>query len=209
MRSLTRFVLAAVAVVLTTACHGGAAGRASMSANVPAAGTRDVNRPAALPATAARAYAEEDVRFMQRMLMHHQQALAMTGLVLTHSRSSDVRIMSLRLDLTRRDQGALIRYWLENRGERVPSTSQSDASMPGMLGRAQLDSLDKATGPAFDELFLRYLADHHAGALVMVTDHQRTPGASRQPETARLVSDIEAELRADIHRARTLLAAAR
>ena len=39
--------------------------------------------------------------------------------------------------------------------------------MPGMLTDAQLAQLDAARGKQFDELFLRYMIQHHQGAVTM------------------------------------------
>ena len=208
MRFTRTRVLATLPVAMLLAACTGMAARTPMAARVgtPAAGgsARTSGKSAAI--AAPRAYSAVDVHFMQRMLTHHEQALTMTGLVRTQSSRSAVRILALRMELTQRDEIALMRYWLENRGEPAPAATRADESMPGMLREAQLDSLKSATGQPFDARFLRNMIRHHEGALAMVAEHLRTPDAARQPETSRLISDIEAELRAGLHRLRTLLA---
>lgn len=199
MRSKTTRALACLALALLTAACGGASRRAAKDAAARAAAD-----------TVPRAYAASDVRFMHQMLAHHGEALAMMTLVRTQAARADVRVLALRMELSQRDELALMRYWLENRGEAVVAVvpgRDGEPALPGMLAEAQRDSLRAAKGPAFDELFLRYMIQHDEGALAMVLAHLRTPGAARQAETHRFLSDIEAERRAELHRLRTLLAA--
>jgi uncharacterized protein (DUF305 family) len=46
---------------------------------------------------------------------------------------------------------------------------------------------------------------HHEGALTMVRDLFRTPGAAQDPETYRFATDVDADQRAEIARMRALL----
>ena len=196
MRSTLRHVLAApAAAVLLAACGGMMRGPATP------AGTRGTAAD-----TVARPYSPVDVRFMHRMLLHHVQALEIMQLARSQASRSDVRILALRMELTLRDEMALMRYWLENRGEPAVAAQGGPAPTPGMPSGAQLDSLRSAKGTAFDQLFLRTMIQHDEAVLAMSTEHLRTPGAARQPETHRFVTSIGDERRAELHRLRTALA---
>jgi uncharacterized protein (DUF305 family) len=79
--------------------------------------------------------------------------------------------------------------------------------MPGMLTDAELARLAAARGAEFDRLFLESMIRHHEGALVMVADYFKTPGAGQESEAYRLASDVDADQRAEIRRMRSLLPA--
>jgi uncharacterized protein (DUF305 family) len=177
-------------------------------------------------------YTPADVRFMQGMIAHHAQALAMTALLRDRTTRTDMRLLAQRIDVSQQDEIGLMRRWLEKRGEPVPdvapasehhdtvghamsmpgmsmpgSMSMSNMMMPGMLTPAQLAELGRARGPEFDRLFLRDMIQHHEGALVMVRDLLATNGAAQEGEIFQFSSDIDADQRAEIMRMRALLAA--
>jgi uncharacterized protein (DUF305 family) len=109
-------------------------------------------------------YVEADVRFMQMMIPHHAQALEMTDLVRMHATTDAVRQMALRMEISQRDEIALMQSWLRERGESVEwdgmdgehGARGTDAAHAGhpMAGEgmamgddAQVDSMDVALMP--------------------------------------------------------------
>ena len=160
-------------------------------------------------------HTEADVRFMQRMIAHHAQALAMASLVRTRSSRQDMRLLARRIDVSQRDEIDAMRRWLGRRGQQVPDTSKEhdrhgaagDILMPGMLTDDELAQLEKTTGAAFDRLFLQLMIRHHEGALTMVAELFATPGAGQEPELFGFASDVDSDQRAEIGRMRALLAA--
>ena len=166
------------------------------------------------PVAPSRRYAEADVRFMQRMIDHHAQALAMTALVPTRAATENVRVMAQRVDVSQRDEIARMRRWLAARGEHVPTSGGHDhgaggshAPMPGMLSPDEMRRLAEAAGAAFDRLFLESMIRHHEGALVMVAELFATDGAGQELEIFRFASDVDADQRAEIRRMRLMLQA--
>jgi uncharacterized protein (DUF305 family) len=173
-------------------------------AGAPAAGVQGAS---ATPAAAA-----PDVAFMQMMIAHHGQALTMSALVPERAARAELRPLAERIATTQRDEIALMRRWLERRG--APATMDHAAhaghaghAMAGMLTDAELTRLAAARGAEFDRLFLESMIRHHEGALRMVADYFKTPGAGQEPEAYRLASDVDADQRAEIRRMRTLLPA--
>jgi uncharacterized protein (DUF305 family) len=73
-----------------------------------------------------------------------------------------------------------------------------------MLTAAELQQLEQASGPAFERLFLQRMITHHEGALAMAAQ-LLTAGGGRDAELFMLVSDIDADQRAEIARMRKLL----
>ncbi|HEX8358904.1 MAG TPA: DUF305 domain-containing protein [Longimicrobium sp.] len=152
-----------------------------------------------LAATAGAGYTVEDVRFMQHMIGHHAQALVMTAMAPTHSASEGVVRLARKIDISQRDEIAMMKSWLEERKQAVPGDEHGHGMMmPGMLTPAQLAQLDAARGGEFDRLFLTFMTRHHQGALQMVRELFRTPGAGQDPDLFRFVTDVDADQRDEI-----------
>ena len=158
----------------------------------------DTRRP---PFTAA------DVHFMQGMITHHAQALVMAALVPTHTSRDDLLLFAKRIEVSQQDEIAAMRRWLESHAMHHDSAGTMEMLMPGMLTAHQLAQLSAAQGPAFDELFLRFMIQHHEGALTMVSRLFGTTGAGQDAEMFRFASEIESDQQAEIMRMRAMLAA--
>lgn len=163
---------------------------------------------------ARRPYVAEDVRFMQHMIAHHAQALVMAALVPERTRSEAMRLLAERIEVSQRDEIALMQQWLRDRGEPVPEVGadgavhgavHGEATMPGMLSAEELARLEQARGEEFDRLFLELMIRHHEGALVMVGELFAAPGAGQDPEVFRLAMDVDADQRAEIRRMQAIL----
>jgi uncharacterized protein (DUF305 family) len=177
---------------------------------------------AAAEGVAQPTHTEADVRFMQHMIVHHEQALVMAALVPSRTTRSDIIMLARRIEVAQTDEIALIEQWLERRGEPVARVHAHDAGhaehahhaghthdgahagMPGMLGDEELARLAAASGEEFDRLLLEYMIRHHEGALVMVAELFATPGAGQDTEIFRFASDVDADQRIEIERMRRM-----
>lgn len=149
---------------------------------------------AGLPATAGPGYTVADVRFMQMMIPHHEQALRMVALVPDRNASANLRTVALRIDISQRDEIALMEDWLRKRGQAIPTAEQkSGMVMAGLLTPEEFARLEAARGREFDRLFMEYMIGHHAGALTMVDDLFASPGAAQDPDIFRFVTDVGAD----------------
>jgi uncharacterized protein (DUF305 family) len=155
----------------------------------------------------------KDVEFMQKMIMHHAQAVEMTALIETHTDNKNLRLLGARISKSQSDEIKFMKRWLEARGEPVSPpmpempgmdmpghdmSSHHHALMPGMLTPKQMDALKKAKGAEFDRLFLRGMIQHHNGALIMVKDLFDTAGAGQDAELFNFASDVDGGQRAEI-----------
>jgi len=156
-----------------------------------------------------------DVAFMQGMIGHHAQALVMTELVAERTPSADLRRLALRIEVSQRDEIALMRAWLQQRGHEAPdplahaghgAAHEAHAHMPGMLSDAQLAELRAAHGVAFERLFLQFMIQHHEGALVMVRELFASPAGGQEAEIFQFASDVDADQQMEITRMRRMLA---
>ena len=160
--------------------------------------------------TAAMHQMDPDVRFMHHMTMHHAQALAMTSLVPGRNASHGLGLLAERIDVSQKDEIALMRRWLERRGKPLPpppGEHMMPMAMPGMLTDAEMARLRAATETEFERLFLELMIKHHEGALTMVAELLGSQGAAQDSELYALVSDIDADQRAEIARMRSMLGA--
>jgi uncharacterized protein (DUF305 family) len=178
------------------------------------------NPPASSSALASPGYTPADVHFMQGMIGHHAQALEMAALVPERTTNASIHLLAERIEVSQKDEIALMRHWLEARHESAPDPNAKDQMaghdmpgmsgmstpmMPGMLTPEQMQQLAATKGTAFDRLFLTGMIQHHEGALAMVKDLFTKPGAGQEPETFQFASDVDVDQRAEIARMRALL----
>jgi uncharacterized protein (DUF305 family) len=175
---------------------------------------------------APRQPSEADVKFMQGMIMHHGQAVEMTGLIGTRSQNKEVQALGKRISVSQTDEMAYMKQWLTDRGLPLSEHGAMDMSgmdmsgmdhshhhmdmgampmMPGMLTPQQMEALRKATGPAFDQLFLTGMIQHHTGALTMVKELFASPGAGQDPQLFDFASDVDNTQQAEIDIMRHML----
>jgi len=169
-------------------------------------------------------YTAADVRFMQGMIGHHAQALAMTALIPARTSRQDIRSLGQRIEVSQKDEIAMMKQWLKDRHQQVPPNdamhdhqaaadhsmkmpgmAMSDTLMPGMLTTEQLAELARTNGDEFDRLFLKGMIRHHEGALVMVASLLGTTGSAQEAEVFRFASEVDSDQRAEIARMTALL----
>lgn len=131
---------------------------------------------------------------MQMMMGHHAQAIVMSGKAPTHGASEMVLQLAQKIDISQRDEIEMMRQWLLERGQAVPTDEQMLAMhMPGMLTAGQMAQLDGVRGTAFDRLFLTLMIQHHEGAVLMVDELFDSPGAAQDPDIFRFATDVAAD----------------
>ena len=158
-------------------------------------------------------YTPQDVAFMSGMIHHHAQAVLIAGWAPSHGANPSVRTLCERIVVAQRDEIALMSRWLEDRHEAVPDISHDMmpgmapmAMMPGMLSADQLAQLDQARGSEFDRLFLRFMIQHHQGAITMVNELFGSAGGGEQETVFKFASDVYADQSTEIDRMQKMLA---
>jgi uncharacterized protein (DUF305 family) len=209
-------VLAAATMMASVAgCR--AAARPPVSQPAQPATSPTLPRPDTSPSALPRArsgYTAADVAFVQGMIHHHAQALAMTSLVPARTSREDMRLLAERIEVSQKDEIAAMQRWLASRGETAPDPDPmhvqhgagSSPHMPGMLTPEEMTQLASAKGMAFDQAFLTFMIRHHEGALTMVKELFATPGAAQDAQLFEFASEVDADQRAEIARIRALLA---
>ena len=173
-----------------------------------------------LPARTARAvvadtaqplYTKADIEFMDGMISHHAQALLMASWAESHGASPTMRTLTERITNAQKDEIVAMQKWLRDRHQPVPEPNphgmtmnmggmQHEMLMPGMLTPEQMKQLDAARGPAFDELFLTLMIQHHRGAVGMVEKLFATPGAGQNEQVFKFASDVNVDQTTEIAR---------
>ena len=156
-----------------------------------------------------------DIDFMQGMIMHHNQAVLMTAMIPSHTQNPDVRKLGAKISLSQTDEMNFMKRWLTVRNQptdmSMPGMPDMDMHgdpmpmMPGMLIPEQMEALEKATGPAFDHLFLAGMIQHHTGALTMVHDLFNSAGAGQDADLFDFATDVDNTQRAEIRIMQNLL----
>jgi uncharacterized protein (DUF305 family) len=161
-------------------------------------------------------YTQPDVDFMSHMIGHHAQALVMAGWAPSHGASSSVQTLAGRIINGQQDEIASMQRWLRDRGKPVPDARPSGMTMkmngmdhvmlmPGMLTEEQMKELDQAQGPEFDRLFLRYMIQHHRGAVTMVKQLFGTNGAAQDETVFKFANDVNVDQTTEIARMERML----
>ena len=210
-----RAVAASAAVAISlAACRSAPPASTAATSPVPAAAPIDGAR---YPYTAA------DVHFMSAMIGHHSQAIVMSRMAASHGASAEVRTLADRIVNAQEDDIRIMQRWLRDRAQPVPEPDTSGAAapmpmehmaghahgpMPGMLTAEQMRQLDAARGPEFDRLFLRFMIQHHRGAVEMVRQLFASQGAAEDDTVFKFASDVNVDQSTEIARMQRMLAAA-
>ncbi len=149
-----------------------------------------------------------DIKFMQGMIGHHAQAVEMVALINERTSRPDMKLLGLRIQVSQDDEMNMMRKWLQDHGAAIPGPHHhhtAEGFMPGMLTTEEMTALAAAKGVEFDRLFLRGMIKHHGGAIQMVEELFKTPGAGQEGGIYAFASDVDADQRMEIDRMAMML----
>ncbi|WP_030995750.1 DUF305 domain-containing protein [Streptomyces sp. NRRL F-5630] len=181
-RRLTRLALAATTALLLAAC-GARDEHAGPHGNGPDADSS--------PHNAA------DSAFARDMVPHHRQALEMAGLAVGRASSPAVRNLAGEIAKAQKPEITTLEQWLTSWGEEVPGATHHAGkhAMAGMMSEADMKSLEKSRGAAFDRAFLRLMIEHHEGAVASAeTESERGAHSGAKALARRIVRTQHAEI---------------
>ncbi|MEU7226379.1 DUF305 domain-containing protein [Streptomyces chrestomyceticus] len=142
------------------------------------------------------AHNDADVRFMQRMIPHHRQAVEMTEPAGARAFDQEVKSLAAAISKEQTAEIATMRGWLRSWGEpEAAATGSGDPGSPsaehsphgmdhGQVGRDESDmdgmvsdqdmaALKDAEGAAFDRKFTELMIGHHEGAIQMARTERK------------------------------------
>ena len=161
--------------------------------------------------TPAPLYNDADLSFLQHMIVHHEQALAMCSWVPERTDRDEFLRFARYVDRAQAAEIQIMQSLLDiaaERGLEIPEhRPHGDPPMAGMLSAAEMDAVAVASGAEFERRWLDGMIFHHAGALTMARAQQRQQlDSGRQPYgPAVLVEDMLIEQRAEIAKMRAWL----
>lgn len=159
----------------STPSAGGTAsvsGTASASGSPSAAGpSYPVGPPATGPSNPA------DVEFANTMIYYHLHSEAMADLVPKHAKDARIKALAPTFKKAQGPEVTSMAGWLVGGGMPPPSMQGGEVAghnMAGMGGQTksmmtaeEMTVLGKASGPAFDRMWLQLMIRNHQGALVL------------------------------------------
>ncbi len=155
-------------------------------------------------ATSAEDHNAADVTFATDMIPHHRQAVEMAEIAATRAGSPEVLQLAEEIAGAQEPEIETMTGWLEQWGEPLPDEmgGMDMGGMPGMMSQEQMQGLEEASGPAFDEMFLEMMIEHHTGAIQMAQTEQ-SEGLSS--EAIELAEQIESAQRDEVATMQDLL----
>lgn len=199
-KSVIGMLIAALTTVTIAGCGTSAPAATSASgAGAPSASS-----------SATAQHNDADVAFVQGMIPHHTQAVAMSQLV--DGRASSPKVIELAKQIEQAQgpeitqmQGFLTSW---NVAAAPTDTMGGMAGMGGMSGMSgmmtdqQMQQLDSASGAAFDRMWLQMMTEHHTGAVDMAQTELRD---GQNPEAKALAQKIIDAQQAEIATMKQLL----
>ena len=170
-------------------------------------------------AIANTSFIEADVKFLQGMIVHHEQAILMSSMVAKRTNNPTIVDLADRIDASQEDEISFMESWLKERGESRPKENMHSMmkhhdmkhhdmsmhlEMVGMASPKQLEELENSKSTDFDRLFLQLMIAHHDGALEMVKDLKKFSGAAYDPVLNEFVSDLVNDQGVEIERMNTI-----
>ncbi|QUH05444.1 DUF305 domain-containing protein [Saccharopolyspora erythraea] len=185
--------------------------------------------PPAAPQQQQSAFNQADVAFAQGMVPHHRQAIEMADQV--PSRTTDPAVVSLadRIRAAQQPEIDQLGGWLaawgaagsggheghdpggqpaQGHGEHGRPGHAGESGdgmghdMAGMMSADDMRVLEQARGPAFDEMWLRMMIEHHRGAVDMAATELRD---GRNPDARAMAQRIIDSQQAEIDEMTALL----
>lgn len=120
---------------------------------------------------AAGPHNEADVSFATDMTLHHSQAVEMADMALATATNAQVKALAAEIKAAQNPEIVQLAGWLTGWGEAIPDTSmggmQGMDHGSGMMTDVEMNGLSKATGGAFDRMWVEMMIRHHVGAVAM------------------------------------------
>ena len=174
------------------------------AAPIIAPGTPGGSAQTLAPSDASRAIPappnDADKQYVAMMIVHHEQALAMTRFAPERAQNETVKGLADRIRYSQEPEIGAMKQW--QRTFNIVGGHADHGSMPGMATQEQLNALGAARGKDFDRMFLELMIKHHEGAIKMATD-VKSSGTNVQVEE--MADDVIAVQADEINRMKALL----
>lgn len=151
---------------------------------------------AGTPATGA--HNDADVAFATGMIPHHAQAVTMAEMAASKATNAEVKTLAATIKAAQAPEITQMSGWLTGWGQPVPDTTTAMGGMDmgdGMMTDAEMSQLGKATGSAFDRMWLQMMIKHHQGAVAMATTELKSGSNADAKKLAQaIITSQQAEI---------------
>lgn len=145
---------------------------------------------------------QADVDYARGMIVHHEQAVEMSDIILDKSGvDPDVEALAQRIKKAQGPEIKEMETWLEDWGEDTTGhgghgdSGGDEEEHEGMLSPEDIDKLDEADGERGSTLFLDQMIEHHQGAVKMAQEHKKDGENSDAVElSTTIIKDQKAEI---------------
>ena len=184
-----------VALALTAALGLAGCSDNKMGAMAPSSSAPPASSPSASTSSSTSVSAEfndADVMFVQMMLPHHEQAVAMSDTLLAKSGvNPDVTALAEQIKAAQQPEIDTMKGYLTAWGQQEMSGGgmggMNHGSDDGMATDAQLKDFDQADGQAGQKTYLQLMTAHHQGAIEMA---QSEASNGKNPDAIALAKTI-------------------
>lgn len=115
---------------------------------------------------------DADVSFLQMMIPHHEQAVAMSDLAAAQAEDPEVVDLAAQIAAAQQPEIDEMTGLLDEWGQSAEMEGHDGMSMGGMATDAQMTELEAAQSADFDRLFVDLMIAHHQGAVDMAEEEQ-------------------------------------
>ena len=153
---------------------------------------------------------DADVTYAEGMIMHHQQAVEMSDIILDKSGvNPDVVEMAKQIKKAQGPEIKEMQTWLKDwgqddsghEGHGGDSGSGDEMGHDGMVSPEDIKKLKAADGEQASTLFLDQMIEHHQGAVKMAKDHRQD---GENPDAVELSQNVISDQNAEIKEMRTM-----
>lgn len=138
-----------------------------------------------------------DVTFATMMISHHAQAIVMADMALKAATDAKVLALAPKIKEAQAPEITRMSGWLTGWGAPVPDTSgghdmsNMGGQTDGMMSAQEMTDLGKATGSAFDRMWLQLMVKHHEGAVAMARTELDQGANSEGKQLAQSIIDSQ------------------
>lgn len=199
--------LAALALATTLGLAGCSDDMAGMEGMAPSSSAPQSTTPSASTSSSVSAeFNDADVMFVQMMIPHHEQAVAMSDTLLKKSGvNPELTALAEQIKAAQQPETDTMKSFLTAWGEEEMSDGMGGmdhGSDDGMATDAEMKGLEAADGAASQKMYLEMMTAHHQGAITMAQDEIRD---GKNPEAIQMAKDIVATQEQEITEMKDLL----
>ncbi len=142
------------------------------------------------PRRSHQGYGPTDVMFLQMMVPHHRQGIAIARLAEHRPVRREVRLLAEAIETTQRDEVRTMAGWLRKWGQPATAPAEAHAAHGGMPATDQgsIKAIAKLPNATFERAFVNLLIAHQDDSVQLA---RQELGSGRDPDVRRFARQVE------------------